>query len=256
MKLFTLVMALLITVVSVGFMPLFGEDMIPVESSGYDSNCEVLNEEPEQKYSIFSMDVNSDGWYVLGLTPGIFIDGSRYICVYDSNGVFQFGLSLDLLGALTYSLELDDELNIYIYNVKSQIVDIFDKQGHIQRYEYEEYSTFSSDVERIREHKHFKEVNGVTYKIRNDFFFLIAMFAGNCSQMVKVDGNGNESILYDSGNYYWPKVLIGMFVIGGIFLLAILHAIKYVKNYQKGIIPDRNEYHPDYHPECEPPDSN
>ena len=103
------------------------------------------------------------------------------------------------------------------------------------------------------EYEYTRKVKGVTYEIRNDFIFLLDMLTMDCSKMVKIESNGTETVLYDSGNYYWPILLVGVLLFFGFFAIVIFNVIKYVGNYRKGILPNPNEYHPDYHPECEPP---
>ena len=154
MKLFTLVMALLITVVSVGFVPLFGEDMYPIEDYSY--NPEIFTEEPEVSCSIFAFDVNDNGWYVLGLEEIVLLFGGQgYICVYDNNGVFQFGFK-----ATTASyVEIDNELNVYVYRYKSHECSIVNRDGLVSVYGYSSSKAFYNDVDSLDEYEYTREIN-------------------------------------------------------------------------------------------------
>jgi len=247
MKLFTFGMALFIAVVSLGFVPLFGDDMFLIED--YDYNPEIFTEELEVSCAIVAFDVNDNGWYVLGLQEiELLFGGNHYICVYDNNGVFQFGFKYPA----GFYVELDNELNVYVYHYKSRVQEcaIVNKDGLVSAYGYSSSKAFNNDVEGLDEYEYTRKVKGVTYEIRNDFIFLLDMLTMDCSKMVKIESNGTETVLYDSGNYYWPILLVGVLLAFGFVAIIIFNMIKYIKNYQKGIIFDRNEYHPDHCSEC------
>ena len=162
-----------------------------------------INNEPFECY-----DINENGLIALGIK-------TRYtaICVYDQQGEFQNGFSFDCTG--TYKIEWDSD-NIIIYLVRSNIAASFDKHGEC---------VGLAEIEDLDENwahgrsfdSRYRTVGNTEYVCKNDIGFL-NIFASSYSQLVRIDENGVETMLYDVNDTQLARSITS-------FVLILLFAI-------------------------------
>lgn len=150
-------------------------------------NILVMYEEPE-KQSIECFDVNENGMIVIGSSSF----KNKTICIYDSDGFFQYGYRFKVDGS--FGVEWCGE-NIIIYIVRGDIAiyitpdgnidNILKIQNTIENNSYWNHSVFSVS----------KTTNHGVYHLKNDMGFL-NLFASSYSQLI-VESNGNQTVLYD-----------------------------------------------------------
>lgn len=165
------------------------------------SNFELilLTEEP-QKNAVTCFDVNEDGLVAIGTENA----SKKSIWIYTSNGTFQYGYEFDSSGS--FGVEWDGN-NIIIYLVRSDLAVLVDEKGTVlELYEIENtvennsywnHSVFTSQ----------REVNESRYIMKNDMG-LLNILASSYSQVVKIDYNENETIIYDFSDQYAAKVIV------------------------------------------------
>lgn len=167
-------------------------DLPTEEKDKFLSNTNILliREEPDQK-TISCFDVNNNRLIAIGQnTPN-----RKTICIYSSEGVFQYGYTFHCSG--DFGVEWDKD-NINIYYVRSsvivsvtpngEILDVLEVQNSIENNSY--VNKFIHATERT--------IGDTTYLIRNDIGIL-NLFAPSYSQIVVKDTANAESIIYDVG---------------------------------------------------------
>lgn len=142
-------------------------------------NISVFTREPE-KQVIHYFDVNEKGWIAVGHL------GSR-VCIYDENGVFQYGYNFGTQGDYGIAFEGD---NLAIYFVRSDIIAVLDPEGNCIR---AESKALSGNRLKNQFQKTAKQVGNTQYFLERD----VGFFEGFYPRVVSVDETGNRKILYD-----------------------------------------------------------
>lgn len=172
------------------------------------------NEKPETDYTIEHFDVNTDGTIALVFT-------NSTIGVYDFNGEYLYMISFDTVGSyevfwLDNNLVILDERQDNAVEIDSSgnLVDIFVldyNYGSNQRF----YPYFMSTK---------REVDDTKFVIRNNLGVLnvLAKFFAY-SQLVKIDSNGTETILYDvSYNQRATVIIYSILIMGGLTIVVTI----------------------------------
>ena len=165
------------------------------------SNFELtlLTEEP-QKNAVACFDVNEDGLVAIGTENA----SKKSILIYTSNGTFQYGYEFDSSGS--FGVEWDGN-NIIIYLIRSDLAVLTDEKGTVLEL-YEIENTIENNS--YWNHSVFtpqREVNNSRYIMKNDMG-LLNVLASSYSQVVKIDNNENETIIYDFSDQYAAKVIV------------------------------------------------
>ena len=149
--------------------------------------------------TIECFDVNDDGMIALGTNKS----SQKFISIYNSQGVFQYGYQFDCSGS--FGIEWDSN-NIIIYFVRSDIACSVNPVGEIQ--EILEIKN-TSDNNSYWNNKVFsatRTLGNVEYKIQNDFGIL-NIFSTSYSQLVIQDFNGQTKTIYDVNSQQLYKLI-------------------------------------------------
>lgn len=139
---------------------------------------EILEDEPK-KQVIDVFDVRDDGWFVVGLN-------TQEICVYDQNGIYQYGFRIHINGM--FSVELLAE-TVIIYLVRGNTAIYLDKDG-----------VCVSCVE-VKPQYISQMLNRSKKQIQDDFYILerdIGIFRGDYARLVKISQTDGQTVLYDA----------------------------------------------------------
>ncbi len=167
----------------------------------------IESEPPKQVIDVF--DVREDGWFAVGLN-------SQEICVYDQNGVYQYGFRFNINGAFAVELLAN---NIVIYFIRGDKAVYLDKDGNCVSY----FDTTSEYNIQLLERTS-KQINGDSYQLERD----VGIFGGDYARLVKVAQAGDRTVLYDAssiglavGIWHYVVLLGGFacFVFGGAHIL-------------------------------------
>lgn len=147
-----------------------------------------LLDAPVEHEAISCFDVNEEF-----IAVGFDRYSKRLVCVYTLDGVFQYGYSFECYG--TFGLEWEQK-NLIIHFVRGDIAASFDSNANcieVRRIEdtFENNSYWNKQIRSTR-----KKVGNCQYIIRNDMGLLNVM-STSYSQLVKIDEDGTEDILYD-----------------------------------------------------------
>ena len=173
-----------------------------------DIKLEVLESEPK-KQVIDVFDVSDDGWFVVG-------SNTQEICVYDPNGVYQYGFRININGIFAVEFRAN---NIVIYLVRGNKAVCLDKDGVCVSYMDIEPEHISQILNRTTKH-----MKGDTYILERD----VGIFRGDYARLVKMSKTKDRTILYDASSIglvvgIWHYVivlgLVACFVLGGVFAL-------------------------------------
>lgn len=170
----------------------------------------ILENEPSQK-TIDCFDVDENGLVAVGFSKF----NSKTICIYDSQGIYQFGCTFECSGS--FGIEINENiLNIYIVrsdigisiNQDGDIIGVQRIKNTIENDSYWRKSVFSTT----------KKVDDNTYTIRNDLGIL-NVFATSYSQVVITDANGVENIIYDVNSMQFTNILLVL--IGSVVFISL-----------------------------------
>ena len=181
-------------------------------------------EEEVVKDSIVCFDVSENVKVAIGERN----NNNEYIMIYSSQGLFECGFSFSCTG--DFGIEWDKE-NINLYFVRSDLLVSFDLSGNILEISEVENTTENNAYNIYRIKSTERTVNGTKYLIQNDMG-IFNLVATSYSQVVTIDANGNEAIIYDVNSEQLTKtilILIGIFVFVVIAVMGIVRQFKKTK---------------------------
>lgn len=187
------------------------------------TNLKLLKEEPINE-AIRCFDVNENGLIAIGT---MHMD-ENYICVYSSDGIFQYGYRFDSEGG--FGVEFNDE-NVIIYSFRGHIVKCVNPEGQIieiaEVQDTIENNRYNYKVIKAKKHT----LGDNQYVLKNDtgiFNLLVSSF----SQLAVIDSMGNEKIIYDVNSKMFARRLV-TFITVLIALTIVIVALS--KLFIKGI---------------------
>ena len=186
-------------------------------------NLSLLKEEPEKK-PIECFDVNKDGLIAIATC----ITRDKYVCVYSSDGDFLYGYSLSAYGSI--GLEWNgSSLNIYF--VRSDIIVNVDKNGDVLDIaQVENTSENNSYINHFINYPK-RTIGNVKYAIKNDMGIL-NLLATSYSQLVMIDAEGKETILYDVASSQIASILTVTFCVLVFLALSFYLGLRRWKEYK------------------------
>lgn len=149
-------------------------------------------------------DVNGQGYSAIGFCgPST---QTKYVGVYDKEGVFLYGYSFRCSGS--YLIEWINENQLAIYWVRGSVRATFDQNCKCQ-----EYFPYKDDTAMNR---HLNILQKTTRQINEDRYVIdkgngvLTKFATNYSRLVRISSDGVEHIIYDASS---SAFVSGLFVI-------------------------------------------
>lgn len=187
------------------------------------NNLKLLKEEPVNE-AIQCFDVNKDGLIAIG-TENM---NEKYICIYSSDGIFQYGYRFDSEGSFT--VEFKDE-NVNIYFSRSQIVKCVNPEGKIIEIAKVQDTIDNDDYRRYLIYPGIRESGDKKYIPKKDMG-IFNYIGVTYSQLVVIDSMGNEKIIYDVNSKMFARRLV-TFITVLIALTIVIVALS--KLFIKGI---------------------
>lgn len=174
----------------------------------------LLMEEPPKK-AIECFDVNEDGFIAIGSSRF----ENKTVCVYTSDGVFQYGYRFKSSG--NFGIELNKNvLNIYL--VRSDVAIAVNSVGEVEsilriQNTSKNNSYWNSHVFSIR-----KKIRDDEYFLKNDMG-IFNLFASSYSQLIAINKYGEKSIIYDVNSAQFLNMVV--VVIGVAVFVCVVVAI-------------------------------
>lgn len=179
------------------------------------TNITALKTKPEEK-PIACFDVNKDGLIVLGLE----LSGQKEICVYNSDGEFQYGFRFNTSGDFSVMWK---ENNISLYLIRDAAEIIITPEGKVENiYTVLINSENNSYYNNVVEAK-IRKINNTTYMLKNDLGFLNS-FASTYSQLI-VKNNNTEKIIYDVNSVHLERTKSIFIGVGTFFFIVVFSVI-------------------------------
>lgn len=176
----------------------------------------VLAEEP-QRETIRCFDVNEHGLIAIGCEN---VKG-RTVCIYTSDGEYQYGYQFQCMGS--FGVELIEDLLI-IYLVRGDIALAIDSGGEIiNAVRLQETAESNSNWIRQVFSKE-RKTDEYVYVLKNDLG-IFNTFASSYSQLIKIDKNNEEYIIYDVNTDQLLRVIIsiiGVLCFAGVVILVLI----------------------------------
>ena len=173
-------------------------------------NISMLADEPPKK-TIECFAVNEDGVIAIGYSSS----ENKTVCIYTSDGVFQYGYSFKCSG--NFGIELDKSV-LKIYLVRSDIAIAVNSVGEVEsilkiQNTSENNSYWNDCVFSTR-----RKIGDTEYFLKNDMGIL-NVFASSYSQLITTNKYGEESIIYDVNSAQFSNMLV---VVGGVVVFICL----------------------------------
>ena len=173
-------------------------------------NISMLADEPPKK-TIECFAVNEDGVIAIGCSSS----ENKTVCIYTSDGGFQYGYSFKCSG--NFGIELDESV-LYIYLVRSDIAIAVDSVGEVEsilkiQNTSENNSYWNDCVFSTR-----RKIGDTEYFLENDMGIL-NVFASSYSQLITINKYGEESIIYDVNSAQFSNMVV---VVGGVIVFICL----------------------------------
>lgn len=165
----------------------------------------LLTTEPDKK-SIKCFDVNSQGFVALGTADG----DMKNICVYNSDGDFEYGYSFCIYG--DFGVEWSEN-SIMLYIVRGGILLEIDESGTIIRTAKIQNTKDNNSYWNNSVYSKSRTINETKYELKNDMG-LLNNVASSYSQLVMTKPTGEECIVYDVNTFQLATTL---WIILGVF---------------------------------------
>ena len=189
-------------------------------------NITLLEEEPKNM-PIKCFDINENGIFAIGAERF----EQKKIAVYDNKGVFLYGIKFNDSG--TFYLELTEENKLLIYFARGNTAISVNTKGEVEEVlqiqDTSENNLYWYVVGSLKQ-----KIGDVQYILKNDMGIL-NIFATSYSQIVAIDAEGNETVIFDADTTAEQVTIIIIVFIGiTIFIVAftiyIVRLIKQNKN--------------------------
>ena len=194
----------------------FETDHLPAEVKNRfisNSNILLIEDEPAKK-AIKCFDVNSDNLIAIGQNTR----DRKTICIYSSNGVFQYGYTFDCSG--DFGVEWDGE-NLNIYYVRSDVIVSVTPSGEIVGVcEVQNTIENNSYVNRFI-HASQRTVGDTEYFIGNNMGIL-NLFASSYSWIIIKDITGAERVIYDVSSIQLANMIATIVVVCMVVAVAVV----------------------------------
>lgn len=199
------------------------EELPKDDRSTFLSNVTIslLEEEPPKK-SILCFDVNEEGMIAVGQSDG---NGKKKICIYSSDGVFQYGYAIHCrqdIGA-----EWDGDC-INIYFVRSSVITKVDPEGNILDVEQVQETIENNSYRNFILHSNKRTIGDTVYFVRNKMGIL-NFFASTYSQVVIKNSSTEERIVYDVNAAQLRNqiiILVGVVLFVALAVHGVIRAFK------------------------------
>ncbi len=197
------------------------EEFVEDEHSTFLSKFHIslLNVEPPKR-PIDCFDVNEKGMIAVGFDAS-FSSKKRTICIYSSDGIFQYGYQFDDYGI--FGVEWDED-RLIIYLVRSNIAVVVNKEGVV-----EEFAEIKNTAEN---HSYWRKsvfltkrvVGDTEYALKNEMG-IFNLFASGYSQMIVTNAEGKARVIFDVNAAYFTNmvaVFVGVLIFGGIVVFGVV----------------------------------
>jgi len=147
--------------------------------------------------------------------------GNKTVCVYTTDGTFQYGFRFPCGGS--FGLELDGE-NLILYFARSGIAASVNPAGKIESLARIQNTIDNNAYWSHHVHAATREAGGIRYMLKNNLGFF-GLFASTYSQLTAAGPDGEERVLYDVSAEQLVKsalvfVLITAFIAAAVVLIA------------------------------------
>lgn len=182
-------------------------------------NLSVLTSEPS-KEAIECFDVNEDGFIAIGCSTF----ENKTVCIYTSDGDFQYGYSFECSGS--FGIELDKSV-LNIYFVRSDVAISVNPDGEIEEIIKIKNTSENNSYWQKCLYSTTRKIGDTEYIIKNDMG-IFNLFASSHSQLISMDKNGESRIIYDVSPGQFTNmfvVFIGVIASVGIVAATILRPL-------------------------------
>ena len=162
-------------------------------------NLSMLESEPT-KEAIECFDVNEDGFIAIGCSTY----KNKTVCIYTSDGEFQYGYSFECSGS--FGVELDKSV-LNIYFVRSDVAISVNPDGEIEEILKIQNTSENNSYWQNVLYSTKRKIGDTEYIIKNDMG-IFNVFASSHSQLISTNKNGESRIIYDVNSAQFSKTLV------------------------------------------------
>lgn len=209
----------------------FSTESIPEEDAAVllrNVNITMLTAEPQKK-SIECFDVNEEGRIAIGCGSS----KAKTVCIYSSDGIFEYGYRFDCSGS--FGIELDSDVLI-ICLVRSDAAIAVNSAGEVESVLRIQNTSENNSYWNEHVYSTVRKVGDVEYALGNNMGIL-NVFASSYSQLTATDINGEARVLYDVNStqlLHTALAVIGVVALAGIAVTVIVRqTVKHNRNARK-----------------------
>ncbi len=177
-----------------------------------------------QKRGILCFDVNEKGMIAVYQEHS----DNKEVCIYTSQGEFLYGYSIKTNGSIR--VEWDNE-NINVLFVRGGILASVDPKGNILDLK-EVPSTVENSIYLLDLESTYRKVGETKYRIRNDQGLILNVLTFSFSQIVVMDPDGTERIIYDINTEQLIKKILILILISICVTTVIVGIVREFKKAQ------------------------
>lgn len=162
-------------------------------------NIAMLSDEPQKK-AIECFDVNENGMVAIGCSDFEI----KTVCIYTSDGDFQYGYSFECSG--NFGVELVNSI-LYIYFVRSDVAIAVNPRGEVESILKIQNTSENNAYWNNCVFSNRRKIGDTEYTISNDMG-IFNVFASSYSQLIVTNRNGEESIIYDVSSAQFSSMVV------------------------------------------------
>ena len=173
-----------------------------------------------ERQPISCFDISENGWIALGFEKST----EKSICVYDQDGLFQYGYAFENYGTISLGWN-DDKLDI-----------LLNRGGHLMTLDQKNKILIVIDTRNLpsdsRAYKNSMrpfeslKVENRTYTLEHNLGFL-RIFAPGYARLVVTDEDGLQQIIYDATEFYNARFVLTVLLVLGIISYTIIMLLPY-----------------------------
>lgn len=181
-------------------------------------NVTVFDCDERSGEAICCFDISEEGLIAIGFDDSF----GKSARIYDMNGNFMYGFLFECSGS--FGLELNGE-NLTICFMRSDVAATFDENGVCISLEEIQNTTENESYWRKNLLSAEKTFGSKDYVLKNNMGIL-NIFSIAYSQLVEIDSNGYERMIYDSSNAQNPRMYIALGLIAIFVVSCLIFTIK------------------------------
>lgn len=180
-------------------------------------NISTLEDEPKRR-GIECFDVGESGIIAIGCNTS----NNKTVCIYTSDGKFQYGYSFECDGS--FGIEIDRN-KLLIYLVRSDIAIAVNPKGEVENISKIQNTSENNSYWNNVVFSNRRKVGDMEYALKNTEG-IFSVFASSYSQLSVTDVKGEQSVIYDVSSVQFSNMVVAVICVFLFICLAVFVIIR------------------------------